>query len=90
MKENFIEAVSGGDIFAIRLFLTHELKQNPNGKTLKKMCQYAEVNVDNIFDLHDGKILNNDKTLWNKELMDNILNDLDITSQKNDSTTWQI
>lgn len=77
MKENFIEAVSGGDIFAIRLFLTHELKQNPNGKTLKKMCQYAEVNVDNIFDLHDGKILNNDKTLWNEELMDNIQNDLD-------------
>ena len=77
MTEKFIAAVRSGDTCAIRMLLTHELKQGPVRRAFKKMCQYAEANVDNVFDLHDGKILTNDKTLWNKELLENVLKELD-------------
>lgn len=77
MKDQFIKAVRDGDIITVRSFLTQELKYNPTGKRFKQMRLYAGMNVDCLYDPHDGKSLDNDKSLWNEQLLENILKDLD-------------
>ena len=82
MKPKFMEAISDGDLLTIRLYLANELLLNPGGKSFSKMRSYAEMNVPNLYEVHNGPDFSEISTIFNDELLFNMRNDLDSNFSK--------
>ena len=77
MKPKFMEAINDGDLLTIRLFLANELLLDPSGKSFEKMRSFAEMNVESLYEQHDGTVFSELPTIWDDELLFNLRNDLD-------------
>lgn len=82
MKPKFLEAISDGDILTIRLYLANEMMLDPRGKSFDKMRTYAEINVDSLYQTHDGTDFSEYSSLWDEELLFNLRNELDSNFSK--------
>jgi len=82
MKPKFMNAISDGDLFTIRLYLANELLLDPRGKSFDKMRSYAEMNVELLYENHDGTDFSDCSTIWDEELLFNLRNDLDSNFSK--------
>ena len=77
MKPKFKKAVDTGDLVSTRLYLANEMMLDPRGKSFVEMRNYAESVIPELYDVHDGSIFENNKELWNENLLFSIKNDLD-------------
>ena len=82
MKPKFMEAISDGDLITIRLYLANELLLVPSGKSFNKMRAYAELNIIDLYDVHDGSDFSEISSIWSEELLFNLRNDLDYNFSK--------
>lgn len=82
MKPKFMEAISDGDLLTIRLYLANELLLDPRGKSFNKMRSYAEMNIMDLYEIHDGADFSEVSSIWNEELLFKLRNDLDTNFSK--------
>lgn len=82
MKPKFMKAICDGDLITIRLYLVNELLLDPRGKSFNKMRLYAEMNIMDLYETHDGADLSEASSVWNEELLFNLRNDLDYNFSK--------
>ncbi|WP_220446317.1 hypothetical protein [Phocaeicola plebeius] len=82
MKPKFMEAISDGDLLTIRLYLANELLLDPRGKSFNKMRAYAEMNIMNLYEAHDGTDFSEVSSIWDEELLFKLGNDLDSNFSK--------
>lgn len=77
MRQEFINAVESGDIITVRLIVSNELLLNPKGDTYREMKEYAEANVPELYEVHDGGQLDFDEDSLSVDLLVQIKNELD-------------
>lgn len=77
-----MEAISDGDLLTIRLYLANELLLDPRGKSFNKMRTYAEMNIMNLYETHDGTDFSEVSSIWDEELLFKLGNDLDSNFSK--------
>lgn len=77
MKKEFIDAIESNDIITIRLIISNELLLNPKGDTYREMKEYAEANVPELYESHDGGSLDIDEDNLTIDVLVQIKNNLD-------------
>ena len=64
MDTSFIKAVKDKDIVCVRVFLTNELGHDPRGISFHEMLDFAERNLDDLFEIDNGKRSVKDIAEW--------------------------
>lgn len=77
MKKEFIDAIESNDIVTVRLIISNELLLNTKGDTYREMKEYAEANVPDLYEAHDGEQLDIDDANLSVDLLVQLKNDLD-------------
>ena len=77
MKDKFKKAVENGDLSDVRLFLSNELMLDPRGASFHEMLAYAESQLNGLFVPDDGHRSEKDASLWDKDFLYQIKNELD-------------
>lgn len=78
----FMEAISNGDLITIRLYLANELLLDSRGESFNQMRSYAEINIMDLYEIHDGTDFSEISSIWSEELLFNLRNDLDSNFSK--------
>lgn len=63
------KAVVEQDLLMVRVMLKNSMWSDPTFETFNEAIKYAEKNISNLYEKHDGEIFTEDKTKWNKELV---------------------
>lgn len=66
ITKEFMEAVQSGRLIRVRIMLKDSLLVDPTAAQFDDMAQYAEANMDNLYDAHNGESLNYDVSDWNE------------------------
>jgi hypothetical protein len=66
LDSDFIEAVKNRNKRLIRIMLGNIITIDPTSKTFKEMLEYAEQNMDDLFDIHHGELKVN-RDAWTKD-----------------------
>lgn len=82
MKPMFMKAISDGDLITIRLYLANELLLDSRGESFNQMRSYAEMNIMDLYEIHDGTDFSEIPPSWDEELLFNLRNDLDSNFSK--------
>lgn len=69
LTEEFIEAVGNGKKTRVRIMLKDIMLVDPSLKTFNEMLTYAEKNLSDLYDEHDGEELISDSTEWDEDYM---------------------
>lgn len=77
MKKELIDAIESNDIITVRLIISNELLLNPKGDTYREMKEYAEANVPELYETHDGGSLYIDESNLSIDTLVQIKNNLD-------------
>lgn len=77
MKAKFIKAVNECDLLSVRISISNELMLDPRGKSFKEMLAYAESNLTNLYEEHDGVSYSEETGTWNENFLFSLKNDLD-------------
>ncbi len=77
MKVKFKRTVDSGDLEGARISLANEMMLDPRGESFNEMRIYAEKTFPNLYDAHDGAILDSNKDHWNEALLFSTKNALD-------------
>lgn len=77
MKPRFKRLVDSGDIEGVRISLSNEMILDPRGDSFKEMQAYAEAVLQNLYDSHNGAVLDSNQNNWNRELLNSTKNALD-------------
>jgi hypothetical protein len=72
VAEDINSAISKGDIRSIRLMMKNSLLVDHSFAEFDEMTRIAG-NFPGLYDEHDGRELNSDKTAWNEDYMDNLM-----------------
>lgn len=75
MSEVFIEAVNSQNIHSIRAMMKNNLLFDPSFSVFTEM-EKAAGSVSGLYDIHDGKDFENDRSKWNDDYLSTVLNDL--------------
>ena len=78
----FMKAISDGDLITIRLYLANELLLDSRGESFNQMRSYAEMNIMDLYEIHDGTDFSEIPPSWDEELLFNLRNDLDSNFSK--------
>lgn len=70
IAEEFREAIENDNTLRIRIMLKNSLIVDPTFREFKEMLSFAENNISNLYDEHDGEVLKYETFQWNKEYMD--------------------
>ena len=70
INDEFKKAVQEKDILLIRVMLKTSMLRDPTFNRFNELSAYAEKNVSNLYDKHDGENFIEDKNKWNTELLD--------------------
>lgn len=82
MKKEFIDAIEANDVTKVRLLLSDELMLNPHSDKYQEMKEYAEKNLPNLYEEHDGTSLEYDEGNLTMDFLMQIKNDLDFNFSK--------
>ena len=77
MKQSFIEQVESHDLAMVRLSLSMELMLDPRGESFCEMLSFADRELPDLFEAHDGKTYSENEADWNQDLFFSVKNDLD-------------
>lgn len=69
VTDEFKEAVLTDKRIRVRIMLKDIMLVDPSLKLFDEMNLYADNNMEDLYDLHDGELLNKSKTDWNEEYM---------------------
>lgn len=70
IPKEFIKAVEEQDNLKIRIMLKNSMLLDPTLEMFNEMLVYAEKQVTNLYDEHDGETLLNDENNWTKDYLD--------------------
>ncbi len=77
METRFKQTVDSGDLVGTRISLANEMMLDPRGESFREMRAYAESVFPNLYEVHNGAVLEKDRNKWNEDLLFNTRNDLD-------------
>lgn len=89
MKAKFIKAVNECDLLSVRISISNELMLDPRGKSFKEMLAYAESNLTNLYEEHDGVSYSEETGTWNESFLFNLKNDLDYNFSRERLTMYE-
>ncbi len=69
INNEFKNAVQEQDVLLIRVMLKNSMWRDPTFKEFNELLAYAEKNVDNLYDKHDGEDFIDDKSQWDRNLL---------------------
>lgn len=69
INNEFKNAVQEQDVLLIRVMLKNSMWRDPTFKEFNELLGYAEKNVDNLYDKHDGEDFIDDKSQWDRNLL---------------------
>lgn len=69
LTKEFKEAVDSAKKTRVRIMLKDIMIVDPSLKAFDEMLTYAEKNMLDLYDLHDGEELNNDFCAWDEDYM---------------------
>lgn len=70
ISQEFRNAVEDKNNLLVRIMLKDNMVLDPSMKEFNEMILYAENNIEDLYDEHDGEIFSNNKEDWTKEYMD--------------------
>lgn len=70
ISSEFKNAVSQNKLIRVRIILKDNMVIDPTLKGFDEMVRYAENNIPNLYDEHDGEKLDYDMAAWTKNYMD--------------------
>lgn len=76
ISKELIEAVNSKNVTLVRIILKNSLIMDPTFKEFDEEIAYAEKNINNLYEEYDGYELEENKSKWNKDYMDEQLNNL--------------
>ena len=68
----FHEAVSTGNVRRVRIMMKDSLLVDPSFREFNEM-ERAAATMHKLYDVHDGRALDENKEHWNKDYMDKLL-----------------
>lgn len=69
LTNEFIDAVANNKITRVRIMLKDIMLVDPSMRSFNEMLSYAEDNMENLYDEHDGENLNSDSASWTEDYM---------------------
>lgn len=69
LTNEFIDAVSNNKKTRVRIMLKDIMLVDPSMRAFNEMISYAEKNMVDIYDEHDGETLNSSSTAWTEDYM---------------------
>lgn len=70
LSQDFIQAVTEKDTLSVRIMLKDSLVVDPTFLELQQLLSYAEQHLTDLYDPHDGEVLESIKAKYDKEYMD--------------------
>lgn len=77
MRQKFIIAVDEHDLVRVRLLLSNELLLDPRGISFREMLDFAEGKLIDLFQPHDGAILQAAQETWDQNLLFKVQHELE-------------
>ena len=68
----FHEAVSTGNVRRVRIMMKDSLLVDPSFREFNEM-ERAAATMHKLYDVHDGRALDENKEHWNKDYMDKLM-----------------
>lgn len=69
LTREFTDAVDAGKKIRVRIMLKDIMLVDPSLNTFNEMLEYAEKNMEDLYDCHDGEELIKDSESWDEEYM---------------------
>ena len=69
LTNEFIDAVANNKKTRVRIMLKDIMLVDPSMRQFNEMLSYAESNIDNLYDEHDGENLNGNSVTWTEDYM---------------------
>jgi len=82
MDEKFIDAVNSHNLIRVRIALANEILLNANGKSFHEMLNFAEQNLSDLYEKHDGEVFDEDYSNFTSDNVADIQNKLDFNFSK--------
>lgn len=82
MDTKFIDAVNNHNLIRVRIALANEILLNANGKSFHEMVDYAEQNLSDLYEVHDGEVFEEDYSKFTSDNVADIQNKLDFNFSK--------
>ena len=70
LTEAFKDAVQNGDKLGTKIMIKDIMIIDPSLKDYNEMIRYAEENMSDLYDVHDGEVLKNDPLDWTEDYLD--------------------
>lgn len=70
ITQDFRQAVQNQDIRMVRIMLKDSLVVDPTFVEFNEMNSFAEANIKDLYDEHDGETLKYETIVWSKDYMD--------------------
>lgn len=82
MDAKFIDAVNNHNLIRVRIALANEILLNANGKSFHEMLNFAEQNLSDLYEKHDGEVFDEDYSNFTSDNVADIQNKLDFNFSK--------
>lgn len=70
LTKAFKDAVQKGDKLGTKIMIKDIMIIDPSLKDYDEMIRYAEENMSDLYDIHDGEVLKNDPLDWTEDYLD--------------------
>jgi hypothetical protein len=76
LQRDFIDAVESRNKRKVRVMIKDSFMIDPSMRTLNEMLSFAEREITDLYEAHEGAPPNNDKTAWDEKYFNSQLGDL--------------
>lgn len=73
LTKEFKEAVTDNNLTRVRIMLKDIMLIDPSLKSFNEMIAYAEKNMSDLYDEHDGEVLFRNPNEWTEEYMNQLM-----------------
>lgn len=70
VSAEFKDAVNSGNLIRVRVMLKNSMQSDLTLRDFEEKVKYAESNLPDLYDVHDGEMLNDDITTWSFDALD--------------------
>ena len=68
-KSEFNKAIAEGNMKLVRLIIKDTIEIDPNLDVFDAYCKAADGELNDLWDDHDGSVMESDKSKWNRTLL---------------------
>lgn len=76
ISKELIDAVNNNDVVMARIILKNNMLLDPSFSLYEETSAYADKNIIDLFETHDGKMFTDDSSAWTKDYLDGLMADL--------------